>query len=99
MKKGLTDMIFVLDKSGSMYGMTDDTIGGFNSLIDKQKNEAGEAVVTTALFSDGVEFIHDRFAIGDVKPMDRSQYVAGGCTALLDAVGSAIQKEIAVQRN
>ena len=99
MNKNLTDLIFVLDMSGSMYGLTDDTIGGFNSMIDKQKKEDGEVVVTTALFNDKVKFIHDRFDINDVKPMDDRQYVAGGCTALLDAVGTAIQKEVAVQRN
>lgn len=99
MKKGLTDLVFVLDMSGSMYGLTDDTIGGFNSMIDKQKAEDGEAVVTTVLFNDSAKFIHDRFDINDIKPMDRNQYVAGGCTALLDAVGTAIQKEVAVQRN
>ena len=99
MKKGSTELVFVLDRSGSMYGLTEDTIGGFNSMIDKQKAEGGDVVVTTVLFNERIKLIHDRFNINDIAPMDDRQYVTGGCTALLDAVGTAIQKEVSVQRN
>ena len=97
--KNLTEMIFILDRSGSMCGLESDTIGGFNSLINKQKAEDGDAIVTTVLFDDGMSIIHDRFDINDVAPMTEKDYYAGGCTALLDAIGKSINKAVSVQRH
>ena len=90
MKKNLTELVFILDRSGSMAGLEDDTIGGFNAMIQKQKNEAGEAVVSTVLFDNYSEVIHDRVDIQKIEPMTRNEYYVRGCTALLDAVGGAI---------
>lgn len=90
MKKNLTEMVFILDRSGSMYSLTDDTIGGFNSMIEKQKNEEGEAYVTTVLFDTRYEYLHDHVNIQDVEPITNEDYRPGGCTALLDAVGNTI---------
>ena len=90
MKKGLTEIVFILDRSGSMAGLEDDTIGGFNSLIARQKSEEGEAYVSTVLFDDVSEVIYDRVKINDVTKMTRKEYYVRGCTALLDAVGSAV---------
>ena len=90
MKKNLTELVFILDRSGSMAGLEDDTIGGFNSMIQKQKNEPGEAYVSTVLFDNVSEVIHDRMAIQEIDPMTRNEYYVRGCTALLDAVGGAI---------
>ena len=90
MKKNLTELVFILDRSGSMAGLEDDTIGGFNAMIQKQKNEAGEAVVSTVLFDNYSEVIHDRVDIQKLDPMTRTEYYVRGCTALLDAVGGAI---------
>ena len=90
MKKGLTELVFILDESGSMSGMEADTIGGFNSMIDKQRREAGEAYVSTVAFSNESRVIHDRVDLKRVEPMTRRDYVPGGCTALLDALGGAI---------
>ena len=90
MKKGLTEVVFILDRSGSMCGLEKDTIGGFNSLIEKQKKEPGEAYISTVLFDDESQVIHDRVPIGQVKPMTEEEYYVRGCTALLDAVGGAI---------
>lgn len=90
MKKNLTEMIFILDRSGSMDRLTDDTIGGFNSMIESQKNEPGEAYVTTVLFDDEYELLHDHVNIQDIKPITRNEYYAIGYTALLDAVGKTI---------
>lgn len=98
MKKGLTELVFVLDRSGSMRGLESDTIGGFNSMIDKQKREPGEALVTTVLFDDRYEVIHDRFRIGMLRPLTENDYFARGCTALLDAVGKTIDKMIRIQK-
>ena len=92
MKKDLTELVFILDQSGSMSGLEADTIGGFNSLIDKQKEEDGEVVVTTVLFNDEMDIIHDRVDIKEVKEMTRKDYCPGGCTALLDAVGHTVLK-------
>ena len=91
MKKGLTEMVFILDRSGSMSGLEADTIGGFNAMIEKQKREEGEALVSTLLFDSGVSMPHDRLDIGKVPPMTEKDYSVRGCTALLDAVGSAIR--------
>lgn len=90
MKKNLTEIVFILDRSGSMAGLEDDTIGGFNSMLQKQKREAGEAVVSTVLFDNYREVLHDRVDIQTIKPMTRDEYYVRGCTALLDAVGEAI---------
>lgn len=91
MKNNLTELVFILDRSGSMQGMERDTIGGFNSLIEKQKNEEGEALVSTVLFSSDSTVLHDRIPLKSVPKMTEKDYVPSGCTALLDAVGSAIK--------
>lgn len=90
MKKNLTELVFILDMSGSMASLTDDTIGGFNSLLDKQKREEGDALVSTVLFNTDCNVIHDRVDIHKVEPMTRREYCPSGCTALLDALGGAI---------
>ena len=90
MKKGLTELVFILDRSGSMHGLENDTIGGFNSMIDQQKNGEGCAYVSTVLFNTVSTVIHDRVNIQNIEPMTRKQYTVGGCTALLDAIGQAI---------
>lgn len=90
MKKNLTEMVFILDRSGSMQSLTDDTIGGFNSMIDGQKKEDGEAYVTTVLFDDNYEVLHDHVDIQKVSPITTKEYYARGCTALLDAIGKTI---------
>ena len=90
MKKGLTEIVFILDRSGSMSGLEKDTIGGYNSLIRKQKGEEGEAFISTVLFDDKVEVLHDRVSLDNIKPMTEDEYYVRGCTALLDAVGGAI---------
>lgn len=90
MKKNLTEMVFILDRSGSMQRLTDDTIGGFNSMIESQKKEEGEAFVTTVLFDDQYELLHDHINIKDIKPITNKEYYARGMTALLDAVGKTI---------
>ena len=88
--KNVTEVVFILDRSGSMQGLEKDTIGGFNSLIDQQKKEEGEAFVSVVLFDDRTEVIYDRVPIQSVKKMTEKEYYARGCTALLDAVGLAI---------
>ena len=90
MRKNLTEMVFILDKSGSMSGLEKDTIGGFNSMIERQKKEPGEALVSTVLFSNESKVIHDRVELGKIEPMTDRQYYVGGCTALIDAIGQAI---------
>lgn len=90
MKRNLTEIVFILDRSGSMAGLEDDTIGGFNAMIEKQKREEGEALVSTVLFDNESEVIHDRVDIQRIEPMTRKEYYVRGCTALLDAVGGAI---------
>lgn len=90
MKKGLTEIVFILDRSGSMSGLEKDTIGGFNSTIEKQKKEAGEAYVSTVLFDSEMEVLHDRVPLASVAPLTDREYYARGCTALLDAIGGAI---------
>ena len=98
MKKGLTELVFILDRSGSMESLTDDTIGGFNSMIAKQKEEDGECLVSTVLFSNEAEVIHDRIPLADVPRMTRKEYAASGCTALLDAVGGAVSHIMTIHR-
>lgn len=90
MRKGLTEVVFILDRSGSMSGLEADTIGGFNSMIKKQKKEAGEAYISTVLFDDVSEVLYDRVPVSNVEPMNDNQYYVRGCTALLDAIGGAI---------
>ncbi len=91
MKKGLTEIVFILDRSGSMSGLEKDTIGGFNSLIAKQKREEGQAVVSTVLFDNDSCVIHDRIPVENIQPMTEKEYFVCGSTALLDAVGSAVK--------
>ena len=91
MKKNLTEMVFILDRSGSMAGLEADTIGGFNAMIEKQRREAGEAFVSTVLFDNFSEVIHDRVSLDKVPQLTRETYYVRGCTALLDAVGDAVR--------
>lgn len=90
MRKNLTEIVFILDRSGSMRGLEADTIGGYNSLIEKQKLEEGEAIVSTVLFDDLQEVLHDRVDIQNIAPITEKEYYVRGCTALLDAVGGSI---------
>lgn len=90
MKKNLTEVVFILDRSGSMSGLERDTIGGFNSMLEKQKQEEGEAYISTVLFDNFSEVIHDRVNVKDVEPLTEKEYYVRGCTALLDAIGGAI---------
>ena len=90
MKKGLTEMAFILDMSGSMSGLVEDTIGGYNSLIEKQKEEEGEAYVSTILFDDRYIMLHDHINIQDIKPLTNEDYRPMGMTALLDAIGKTV---------
>lgn len=99
MKKGWTELVFVLDRSGSMSGLESDTIGGFNSLLEKQKQEPGEAIVTTVLFDDRYELLHDRINVRGIGPITGRDYFVRGSTALLDAIGKTITKMINVQRH
>ena len=87
---GRTELVFVVDRSGSMGGLESDTIGGFNSMIEKQKKENGEALISTVLFDNVSEVIHDRVPVQKVEPMTDKDYSVRGCTALLDAIGGAI---------
>ena len=91
MKKNLTELVFILDRSGSMAGLEADTIGGFNAMLEKQKAEQGEAIVSTVLFDNRSEVLHDRLPLDRVPAMTREDYWVRGCTALLDAVGGAIR--------
>ena len=90
MRKGLTEVVFILDRSGSMAGLERETIGGFNSLLEKQKKEEGEALISTVLFDNVSEVLHDRVPVNRIAPMTDKEYYVRGCTALLDAVGGAI---------
>ncbi len=90
MNNNLTEIVFILDRSGSMAGLEDDTIGGFNAMVEKQKKEAGEALLSAVLFSDDSAVIYDRVDLRKVEPMTERQYQVGGCTALLDAIGGAV---------
>ena len=99
MKKNLTELVFILDKSGSMSGLEKDTIGGFNSLLDQQRKVDGECVITTVLFDNRYELLHDRIDIRAVQPITGKEYFVGGPTALLDAIGKTIHKIGTVQKN
>ena len=90
MKKNLSEIVFLLDRSGSMSGLEKDTIGGFNAMIEKQKKEEGEALISTILFDHEMKVLHDRVKVQDVKPISEKDYQVRGCTALLDAMGGAI---------
>ena len=90
MKKNLTELVFILDRSGSMSGLERDTIGGFNSMIEKQRKQDGECIVSTVLFDDECQVIHDRVSLENIKPMTEDDYYVQGCTALIDAIGGAI---------
>ena len=90
MKKNLTELVFILDRSGSMAGLEADTIGGFNGMIEKQRKEPGEAYVSTILFDNVSEVLHDRVKLEDVPKMTGRDYTVRGCTALIDAIGGAI---------
>ena len=90
MKKNLTELVFILDRSGSMQGLEGDTIDGFNAMIEKQRKEPGEAFVSTVLFDDQTEVLHDRVKVSEVQPITDKEYYVWGCTALLDAIGGAI---------
>lgn len=87
----MTELVFIIDRSGSMSGLEKDTIGGFNSMIERQKKEAGEALVSTVLFDTESVVIHDRLPLENVPRMTEKEYYVGGCTALLDAIGGAIR--------
>ena len=90
-KNNITEMVFIIDRSGSMGGLESDTIGGFNSMLRKQRAEEGEAFVTTVLFDGTVETLHDRIPLADVPDMTEKEYFVRGCTALLDAVGGTVE--------
>lgn len=90
MRKGLTELIFILDRSGSMRGLEADTIGGYNSMLEKQKKEDGEVLVSTILFDHESNVIHDRVSLQDISPITEKDYFVRGCTALFDAIGGAI---------
>lgn len=91
MKNNITELVFILDRSGSMSGLESDTIGGFNAMIARQKNENSVSFVTTVLFDTRFERIHDRLKIEDVPAMTERDYTPGGCTALLDAIGDTVR--------
>lgn len=99
MKKGLTELVFILDKSGSMSGLESDTIGGYNSMLEKQKTVEGECYITTVLFDSNYELLHDRIDIRAVSPITEREYAVGGSTALLDAMGRTIDKIVSAQKH
>ena len=91
MKNNITELVFILDRSGSMAGLESDTIGGFNGMIEKQKKQDGECYVSTVLFDNESEVLHDRVKLRDVPTMTDREYTVRGCTALIDAIGGAIR--------
>jgi uncharacterized protein YegL len=99
MKKDFTELVFILDRSGSMSGLESDTIGGYNAMLEKQKQQPGEAVMTTVLFDDRYELLHDRINLRGVAPITDKEYFVRGTTALLDAIGKTIYKIINVQKH
>ena len=90
MRKNLTEIVFILDRSGSMAGLESDTVGGYNAMLEKQKKEEGVALISTVLFDVRTEVLHDRISLDKIKPITENEYYVRGCTALLDAVGGAI---------
>ena len=99
MKKNLTELVFILDRSGSMSGLESDTIGGYNSMLEQQRKLKGECVITTVLFDNCYELLHDRIDIRAVAPITEKEYFVGGSTALLDAIGKTIHKIDTAQKN
>ncbi len=99
MKTNITELVFILDKSGSMSGLESDTIGGYNAMLRKQQAEPCEAIVTTVLFDDNYELLHDRINIKGIRPITEKDYFVGGSTALLDAIGKTIHKTANAQRH
>ena len=99
MKENLTELVFILDKSGSMSGLEKDTIGGFNSMLEKQRDVEGECYITTVLFDNNYELLHDRIDIRAVKSITEEDYYVGGSTALIDAIGRTIRKIGRAQKN
>lgn len=99
MKKNLTELVFILDRSGSMAGLEKDTIGGYNSFLEKQRAIEGECVITTVLFNHSYTLLHDRIDIRAIRPITGKEYFVGGSTALLDAIGKTIHKIGTVQKN
>lgn len=99
MKKGFTELVFILDRSGSMSGLENDTIGGFNSMLQKQRAIDGECRITTVLFDHSYKLLHDRIDIGAVSPLTEKEYYVGGSTALIDAIGVTINKLVNVQKS
>ena len=97
-KNNVTELVFILDRSGSMHGLEQDTIGGFNALIEKQKAVEGKCYVTTVLFNDRAETVHDRVELSEIRPMTERDYSVGGCTALLDAMGDTIRHVASIHR-
>ncbi len=98
MKENLTELVFILDRSGSMSGLEADVVGGYNALLAQNREAAGEAVVSTVLFDSETKVVHDRVPIAEVRSLGTKDYVPGGCTAPLDAVGGAIRYHERVQR-
>ena len=99
MKNKITELVFILDRSGSMSGLESDTIGGYNAMLKKQQEEPGEAIVTTVLFDDNYELLHDRTNIKGIKSITEKEYYVGGLTALLDAIGKTISKIVNATRH
>ena len=97
-KNNITELVFILDRSGSMGGLEQDTIGGFNSLLEKQKAQEGECFVTTVLFDNELETLHDRLPLADVKPLTAEDYWVRGCTALIDAIGTQLDHIAKIHR-
>ena len=98
-EENLTELVFILDRSGSMGGLEQDTIGGFNAMLTRQKEQEGEANVTTILFDHEVQLLHDRFPLKAVAPLTEKDYYVRGCTALLDAIGYGVEKMANIQRH
>lgn len=93
------ELVFILDRSGSMSGLESDTIGGYNGLLEKQKKESGQAVITTVLFDDRYELLHDRINLQGINPITDKEYYVRGTTALLDAIGKTINKIANAQKH
>lgn len=91
MKNNITELVFILDRSGSMAGLESDTVGGFNAMLERQKKQEGSCLVSTYLFSSDSELLHDRLSLSDLPKMTEKDYTVGGCTALIDAIGEAIE--------
>ena len=98
MKKDLTEMVWILDRSGSMSGLESDTVGGFNAMVEKQRRQTWEALVTTVLFNQESVTLHDRLPIGQVEKLTERDYSVGGCTALLDAIGTTVRRIADIHR-